>query len=204
MLPPAEGRKSADACRAMLYSLYKNNAISPLWNKLIRRSVIEDAGICLREDMFLYEDLEFSLRVLARCGTVYFCREPIYHYRQASDEGNAGRRLKRIPHIPELVGKIEDALVPVGGSDDILLALYLVLAREKISCASREETDTVCDDFRAWIDAHKLYDRIENNRYAMMLYRRQSTKLLLRRRKTKIRHGVANIVKKTIGDFRKW
>lgn len=204
MCPPVEGLRTIDECRVMLPGLFQSNAISSLCNRLIRKSIIEEAGICLREDMFLYEDLEFSLQVLARCGTVYFCIEPIYHYRQFSDGGSAGRRLKRIAHIPEIIGKIEDALVPFGGEEDILLHLYLVLAREKISCASREETDTVCADFRAWIDQHTLSEKIRNSDYGMLLYRRRSKELLIRRSRTRIRHEVANIVKKTIGDFRKW
>ena len=110
MCPPVEGSKTIDECRAMLPGLFHGNAISSLCNRLIRKSIIEEAGICLREDMFLYEDLEFSLQVLARCGTVHFCTEPIYHYRQLFDGGNAGRRLKRVEHIPEIVDRIEDAL----------------------------------------------------------------------------------------------
>ena len=204
MLPPVEGIKTYDECAAMLFRLFKSNAISSLCNKLIRRSVIENAGIRLREDMFLYEDLEFSLRVLARCGTFCFCAEPIYHYRQTADEGNAGRRLKKIAHIPEIVDKIEEALVPFDGQEDILLSLYLVLAREKISCASRDETDAVCGDFQEWIDAHGLFDKIRNSEHGMLLYRGQSAKLLIKRNKTRLRHGIANAVKKTVGDFRRW
>ena len=156
VLPPAEGIKTYNECRGMLYSLYRNNVLSAIWNKLIRRSVIERAGICLREDMFLYEDLEFSLRVLAQCRKVCFFTEPVYHYRQPPDEGNAGRRLKRVAHVPEIIDRIENALMPLGGSEDILLSLYLVLAREKISCATRAETDGVCGDFLVWVDNHQL------------------------------------------------
>jgi len=204
MCPPVEGKKTYDECTALLAALYNKNALSPLWNKLIRRSIIEDAGICLREDMFLYEDLEFSLRVLARCGVIYLCAEPIYRYRQPPDEGNAGRRLKRIAHIPELLDKIEAALTPICDAPDILLSLHLVLAREKISCATRDETDMVCADFRSWVDTHGLCEAIQNREYGMMLYNGRSTELLIRRSKTRIRHRAANLVKKTIGDFRKW
>ncbi|MBO4848170.1 MAG: glycosyltransferase family 2 protein [Clostridia bacterium] len=202
-LPGIEGTVSFDECSNKLYPLFKDNAISPLWNKLIRRSIIEKTGIRLREDMFLYEDLEFSLRLMAECGKICFCREPIYRYRQAGDEGNAGRRLKRVAHIPEIVDKIEDALVPFGGSDDILLFLHMVLAREKISCASMEETDSVCRDFRSWIDSHRLSERIWDNEYGMLLYNLKSRRLRIKRIKTRIRHGIAVAIKKTMGDFRK-
>lgn len=204
MLPPVEGIKSLDECRAMLYSLFESNAISPLWNKLIRRNLIQRSGAFLREDMFLYEDLEFSLRILAHCNSVYFYPEPIYHYRQASDEGNAGRRLKRIEHIPDIVDKVEDALVSFGDSNNILLSLYLVLAREKISCASKNDTSVVCDDFKKWIDNHGILNKISDNGWAMFLYENKVAVLLRRRKRAKIRHSIANTIKKTIGDFRNW
>lgn len=203
MLPPIEGTMEFGECMTYLTDLFNSNMISSLCNKLIRRSIIEDPELCLREDMFLYEDLEFSLRLMARCRKFHFCAEPIYHYRQAEDEGNAGRRLKRIEHIPEIVDKIEDALVPLGGSDDILLSLHLVLAREKISCASKEETNTVSRDFKEWVDEHGLLEIIRDNDYAMLLYNGSITKLLYKRRISKIRHRIAVAVKKTVGDFRK-
>ncbi|MBO4562925.1 MAG: glycosyltransferase family 2 protein [Clostridia bacterium] len=204
ILPPVEGVRSFDECSQMMYSLYKCNMLSPLWNKLIRRSVLEEAGLRLREDMFLYEDLEFSLRAMAECRKFYFCTEAIYRYRQAADEGNAGRRLKRIAHIADIVDKIEDALAPFEGADGILPALYLVLAREKIGCASRKETDIICADFRDWIDRHGFRDRIEKSEYGKLLYNKQSRKLIAKRRNTRIRHCLANIAKKTFGDFRSW
>ena len=198
MLPPVEGAMLYNDCIAILSSLYKCNAISSLCNKLIRRSVIEDAGISLREDMFLYEDLEFSLQVLARCRTVYFYTQPIYHYRQASDEGNAGRRLKRIAHIPEIIDKIDNSLAPFGGNREILISLYLVLAREKIGCATKKETDIVCDDFRKWVDRCDLNGEITDRGLAELLYDGKTYQLLFRREKTKIRHQLANLIKKTL------
>ena len=203
MNPGASGEKSIDECKEMLYSLFSRNALSSLCNRLIRRSIFMDDGLALREDMFLYEDLEFSLRLMARCKKFHFCSEPIYHYRQAADEGNAGRRLKRIEHIPEIVDKIENALVPLGDSNDIILSLYLVLARVKIGCASKEEADVVCSDFKEWVDEHELLENIHDNDYAMLLYNGRITKLLYKRRISKIRHRIAVAVKKTVGDFRK-
>lgn len=202
-LPPVEGIKSFDECREMLYSLFASNMLSPLCNKLIRKSVIDQAGLGLCRDMFLYEDLEFSLRVLARCSSVCFFAEPIYQYRQPPDENNAGRRLKRVPHIPEIVDKIENALVPFGGNTEMLLSLYLILAREKISVATGKEAAIVCSDFRAWVDRHELKHRIGNSKLAALLYSGSVQRLLFRRKKTKIRHRLANWIKQNFGDYRK-
>ena len=204
MIPPIEGTKTQNECSEILYSLFRNNAMSSLCNKLIRKSVIENAGIGLREDMFLYEDLEFSINILTQCGLVYFCQEPIYHYRQISDGSNAKHRLKRIAHIPELINRIEEALREEKDKKRILLALYLTLAREKIRVSSITEIKTVCGDFRCWIDEKALFDVIKKNKYAQLLYQNKITYLLIRKRKTIIRHAIANQIKKTIGDFRKW
>ncbi len=202
LLPPFSGQITHEELENSIVRIFSTNMISSLCNKLIRKSIIDSAVILLREEMFLYEDLEFSLRLMAKCKSLYFSQEPIYRYRQSSDEGNAARRLKRIEHIPEIVDKIEDALIPLGGSEDILLSLYLVLAREKISLASKKETDTVCADFKNWVDSHKLFNRVRSNEYAMLLYGIRSLRLLIKRTKTRIRHKVAVSVKKMIGDFR--
>lgn len=204
LVPPVDGLKSTEECNEMLYELFNRNALSSLCSRLIKRSIIEQSEILLREDMFLYEDLEFSLRVLAQCHDVYFCREAIYRYRQAEDEGGAGRRLKRIPHIPELLLKISDALADEQDKNRILLSLYLTLAREKISASTKNEISVVCSDFKEWIDEKGLCSKIEQNEYAMMIYNGQASKLIARREYTKLRHGVANWIKQNIGDFRKW
>ena len=204
LLPPVEGNKSIKECNEMLYELFYSNALSSLCSRIIKKSIIEQAEICLREDMFLYEDIEFSLRVLAQCNNIFFVRESIYKYHQSEDEGSAGRRLKRIPHIPELIEKIEKPLADARDKDRILLSLYLTLAREKISASTKEEISVVCSDFKEWINKMGLFSKIEQREYPMMIYNGQVSKLIARREYTKLRHGVANWIKQNIGDFRKW
>lgn len=204
MLPTAEGIKSFDECDDMLYELFKSNALSSLCTRIIKKSVIGQTEIFLREDMFFYEDLEFSLRALPQCHNVYFCREAIYKYRQSEDEGSAGRRLKKIAHIPELILKISDALADARDKNKILLSLYLMLAREKISASTKDEISVICSDFKEWIDENEFCSKIEQNEYPMMIYRGQVSKLVARRKYMKLRHGVANWIKQNIGDFRKW
>ena len=99
---------------------------------------------------------------------------------------------------------IEDALIPFGDQTDVLLSVYLVLARGKNSCASRKEIDVVCNDFREWIDQRELKSKITNHKQAMILYNGNSNQILFRRKKAKIRHRLANWLKQNVGDFRKW
>ena len=204
LLPPLQGFATAADCSAMMYELFKSNSLSAIWSRIIKRSIILSMDTQLREDMFLYEDLEFVLRLHQYCSNVYFYKEVVYQYRQPEDEGNAARRLKRISHIPDLLSKIEAALADEADKDRILLKLYLVLAREKINASSADEINTICSDFHDWIDAHDLIHAIRNKAYPMMLYQGQIVKLIAKRAYSMLRHKAANLIKQTIGDFRKW
>lgn len=204
LLPAAQGMKSAEECSQMLYMLFRSNSLSSLCTRLINRRILLEEGLSLCEEMRLYEDLEFVLRVHWHCSRIYFYPEAIYQYRQSEDEGNAGRRLKRIPHIPELVSRIEDALGDEADREKILLSLYLTLAREKTSVSPVKDIKVVCDDFKAWIDAHDMFSAISQRAYPMMIYHGQVARLVAKRNYSKLRHNVANLLKRTIGDFRKW
>ena len=204
MLPPVSGKMGRESIEPRLYQLYISNALSSLCNRLIRRSLITGAGLLLNEDMILFEDLEFSLRVLALCDDVFFYPEPVYHYRQALDEGNAFRRLREIEHVSEVVEQIDGALKAFScDRERLLLTIYLTLARGKINSASGGETAMICEDFRMWVDVHDMRQSIANNKYALMLYNKQIPIIYAKNLKTKIRHNIANFVKKRIGVFRK-
>lgn len=158
----------------------------------------------LREDMILYEDLEFSLRIWNQCSNVYFCREVIYQYKQSENGSNAGRRLLKIPHIPDLIQAIEDVIAFGNDKNRILLELCIMLSSEKIAVSSRKQIDTICRDFKTWIDKHSLLQEIESRPYSMLIYKGRISDLIRRRSYSKIRHSIANWIKQNIGDFRKW
>lgn len=204
LLPPMEGLKHAADCGEYIFALYASNALSSLCNRIIKKDVISRLDCLLREDMFLYEDLEFSLRVWKSCDSVYFIREAIYRYRQTEDGGNAGRRLTRIGHIPDLLARIEATLDGEMDKDKILLSLFLTLAREKIAVSSKADIRTVCDDFQSWVDERGLLPSIEHRKYPMLIYKGQLAGILVKRTCSRIRHRTANWIKQNIGDFRKW
>lgn len=204
LLPPIEGMISATEYYSNLYDLFIANSLSALWNRLIKRSVLSDMDLFLREEMFLYEDLEFVLRISRHCNCIYFYRDAVYHYMQSDDEGNVGRRLKRVPHIPDLICKLESPLKGEPDKNRILLSLYQTLVREKIAVSSRDEIRSVCSDYKTWIDEHKLLSSISALDYPMMIYRGDVSRIVAKRAYSKLRHSIANRVKQTIGDFRKW
>lgn len=201
LLPPMEGSLRTADCAGRLYMLYVSNALSSLCTRIIKKRVLIQAELFLREDMFLYEDLEFALRVWKQCNSVYFIQEAIYRYRQLE---NGGGRLKRVAHIPEVLSIIEEALAGEGDKDKILLSLYDTLAAGKIGVSSREEIKTVCRDYKVWIDEHGLLSSIEEEKRPMQIYKGQIFRILTGRFYGKVRHRTANWIKQNFGDFRKW
>lgn len=207
MQPPLQGVLEKSKWSPKLTELFHANSLSPIWNKVFRHSFLIENNLYLRNDMFLYEDLEYSLRCMACSGNILFESEVIYQYRQSEDEGNVSRRLMRIEHIYNLVAQIENVLVELtdlkSGKkeqdeiNNILVSLYLVLAREKIAVSNVRQVKKICDDYKEWYEKHKIKIPLESQEYSDLLLRRNVLKLILRREYTKVRHRFAVILKNT-------
>ncbi len=221
--PPFAGLVEKSTWMRHLDSLYGANALSPIWNKIYRRQFLLDHQLTLREDMFLYEDLEYSLRCLQHCHRILFYPEPIYHYRQAEDEGNAGRRLKRISNLADFIGQIEIALYGLTEAQPeeaeaaegtaatgeatadgvlakeqargILLSLYLVLAREKINVSTSAEIGQICEDFSTWFEGRGLEGSGGQEDFLQLLLKGRVGALVRKKRGTYLRHKLAVAVK---------
>lgn len=187
--------------------LYEANVLSSVCNKVFRKDILEENHLEFNAKMFLYEDLEFSIRYMACCNEIYNVSECVYHYRQSEDEGNAGRRLKRIAHLPELVNQIEEALDVLIDAQcaqkqerqikNILWNLYLVLAREKISVSNIKEIRQICDDFAAWVKDRTIEIPEQNRRYVEWILNKKVYHLLAKRNYIAVRHKAAILVKNT-------
>lgn len=193
--------------------LYATNALSSICNKVFRREIMEQYGLLFRTDMFLYEDLEFSIRYLAHCNTIFNMPEPVYHYRQSEDEGNAGRRLKRIPDITSLINQIEDAAEGlIRTSEDnqvadqighILVSLYLVLAREKIAVSTKNEIGQICDAFRHWMENRNIAIDTEQQKNVDLLINRKVNQIVMHRTYVSVRHWAAVRIKSFLHKYEK-
>ena len=205
MSPPLSGIQNSKIWMKNMLMMYYTNSLSPVWNKVFRRRFLLDNGLYLREDMFLYEDLEYSVRCMMCCDNILFEPEIIYHYRQSDDEGNAGRRLAKIDHIFNLVDQIEnvlDKLINLKSTKSeqdeiksILVLLYLVLAREKIAVSNVRQVKQICDDYKKWYEKRQIKIPLESQEYSDLLLQRNVLKLILRREYTKVRHRIAVVLK---------
>ena len=174
--------------------LYLKNSLSPLWNKVFCREIIQTHHLELNTELFLYEDLEFVLRYLAHCNTIFNVPQAIYHYRQAEDEGNAKRRLARIDCLRTFVDVIADAMhglqdVAADQKEAILVQLYQVLAREKISGADLKQIRRICDDYAGWYRARGC--RSCSNRFHQQLMGRKAAALMITDKTVALRHKIA-------------
>lgn len=185
--------------------LYDVNILSPVWNKVFRRDILIHNHLLFNTEMFLYEDLEFSIRYLAYCNVIYNIPECIYHYRQTEDEGNAGRRLMRIEHLSNIINQIEEAfdqLIEIKNITEqtpkiksVLLNLYCVLAKEKIATSNRREIANVCYDFRKWLESRNVMISEKNVMMVHKLLNHRIQYFILKRFYIKQRHKIAVWIK---------
>ena len=178
--------------------LFIRNSLSPVWNKVFRREILQAHGLELDTGMFLYEDFEFVLRYMAYCDTIFNVPQAIYHYRQSEDEGNAQRRLARIDCLSDFMAPIAAAVnglpgVPGEQKEDVLVRLYQTLAREKISGSDLKQIGKICEDYSNWYRAGGC--TAGDNGFHRDLMDGKNLKLLLRDRKTALRHRIAVWVK---------
>ena len=205
MIPPLQGVQSENGWLWRLEDLFHTNSLSSACNKVFRREFLIEHKLYLSEDMFIYEDLEYSLRCMADCSNILFEPKVIYYYRQSEDEGNVGRRLSRIEHISEVVVRIEKAAAGLKirlkeetqGLTNILLSLYLILAKEKIAVSNASQIKQICDDFVDWFESRKIEVPSEHQKYVELLLKRNVCRLILKRNYISIRHRIAVAAKNT-------
>lgn len=205
MMTPLQGIQDEKKWNQRLEDLFYSNSLSPIWNKVFRREFLIKYGLYFSKDMFIYEDLEYSLRCMSDCRNILFVPEIIYYYRQSEDEGNAGRRLKRIEHISEVVARIEKAANELKtrsekekqGLTNILLSLYLVLAKEKIAVSNARQIKQICDDFSDWFENRNIEIPSDHQNFVELLLKRNVCRLILRRKYISIRHRIAVAAKNT-------
>ena len=178
--------------------LFEHNSLSSSCTKIFKRDILRCHQLEMDTRLFLYEDLEFVLRYLQHCESIWNVPKAIYQYRQAEDEGNAGRRLRRIESIPELLRYIEAALeelrlVPVEQKNAVLFQLHQGLAWGKISVSDLAGIKKICRDYAGWYRERKM--AVGQNRFHQQLTEGKAVSLLLQSKKTALRHAIAVRVK---------
>lgn len=204
---PLQGVLDETEWRQKLVELFYANSLSSICTKIFRREFLISHNLYLKEELFLYEDLEYAVRCMAYCKKILFDPSVIYHYRQSEKSGNMGRHLMRTEHIFTLINQLEKsfnqliqnkkATLIEKDVKKILLSLYIVLAREKIAVSNPAQIKQICDDFEFWYRSRTIIIPTENQKYAELLLKKDVKQLILRREYIKIRHKIAVSVKNT-------
>lgn len=63
-----------------IVSLYKQNLLNPIWNKVYRTNLIRNRKIEFREEFKLGEDLLFNLEILTNTDQIEVIKKPLYNY----------------------------------------------------------------------------------------------------------------------------
>ena len=105
-------------------ALYACNALSPVWNKFIKKDLLKKNQILFPCGMIEMEDFWFSVRCMRYCKEIFFLPEVIYRYRQPETEDNTYRRLCRIPSLNTYMEPFEEELTWVPGGTDIAGRIY--------------------------------------------------------------------------------
>ena len=194
---PEEGIRSIDQLAEKFEDLFQHNALSPVWNKLIRRRVLLDHAIRFAPDLIEMEDFVFSVNCLCSCETVYLLPQAIYRYRQAESEKNTYNRLCRVGSLTAYMGPFETCMGRwreiSGGQMGMTEQIYTMFLRERIRYASVREIRAVAEDL-----CGSIYEKaVEEN--APELYRmlrgRQFLGIWLRNSRSRLRHWMAVRVK---------
>ncbi len=135
-----EGLMSREQWSVELADLFRCNALSPVWNKLIRRELVIRNRLLFREDLIEMEDFHFVIRCMSHCSSIYFLPEVIYRYRQSEAEKNTYNRLLRIPSLSAYMQPFEAGLQELTShidngetvAQDIVGQIYTSLFQEQI------------------------------------------------------------------------
>lgn len=139
--------------------LFRCNYLSPVWNKILKRSVLTAHKLLFDTGLTNYEDLAFSLRVLAKCRSVTVLPQAYYQYRVDYDHD---RTVDRIAAIDDVIGntdlvartflELERACVSAGAGDtrqlwECLLGIYFELFSVKMKRTPLPNVRRYCEDF---------------------------------------------------------
>lgn len=193
LVPPMAGVLGKEQWIGNMKTLYECNALSPVWNKFIRRSLLLDNRVCFPGGLIEMEDFLFSLNCLKHCESIYILPEAIYRYRQPEDEGNTYRRLCRIPSLSAYMAPFEEALAAIPGGAEIAGQIYSAFFFEMmhsapISLMARTAEDMLSGKYAPQIEA-------SNPRLYRLLRQKKYVPVRLRSLAVSLRHTLAVRVK---------
>lgn len=154
MVYPKQGLLSEEQWGTDLKDLYSCNALTPVWNKVYKRSLI-GRQVKFDSNYFVLEDFLFVLDFLKNCKNIYCLPKPIYCYRQPENEGHAYDRMKKITNLNAFMTPFESSMRDlkmqnkyIKGDDWILNAVYYMLLEQKLYKADIKTVKSLITEYK--------------------------------------------------------
>ena len=128
----AEGLFRAETWTPMLPELFRDNYLSPVWNKFILRELVLRNDIRFRREMHVMEDCLFSLDCLSFADRIYLEPKPLYCYELQDEDRVLRRRMKR---IDSLTGYMEHFSHLPPSFDEIRASVFYLMLQQRVSSA---------------------------------------------------------------------
>lgn len=172
--------------------LYLCDLLTPCWNKIIKKSCLIENKIFFPNQMFLFEDLFFSIELMKVCECVYIIPDSIYCYKQAEDEGNIYRRLKRIKNFSEFIVVFNKEMKKY---PRIFSHFYYMILRQKIWCSNIGEIKKLGNIHKKF----KVEPINENDKKLSKQFKKSEYyRIYFDVERAKIRHRIANKIKQIV------
>lgn len=197
-----EGLLNREQWKEAFPALYACNALSPVWNKFIKRQLLMENDLRFRGNLIEMEDFLFVTDCLCFCDQIYMLPEAVYRYRQAENERSTFHRLLRIPSLTAYMQPFEEGLDALakslnGESAQTIVGLtseiYVSLFYEQLRFASVTQIESAAKDMLSGEYAQTV--RNENPRLFGLLKDGKYLRVWLQRRKARIRHWLAVRIK---------
>ena len=191
--------------------LFYANYLSPVWNKFIKRSILEEHQLCFDERLTNYEDLAFTLEVLAKCEKVAAVPQVCYCYRLDYDHDHTIDRIARIDDVmgnTDIIARrffdLERAVMPQGEQAQTmrrcLLGIYFELFGVKIKTTPLAGIGRYCRDFCDDSYVRQCLEYLPDGSRSMyeQIRREKTVRIWLSSRYFMLRHWAARNVKRMI------
>lgn len=193
-----EGEMHPEEWDTVFSELYRNNSLTSSCNKLFKRTLLCENGIEFNCKLFILEDFLFVLEALEHCETIYNFPKVIYRYVQAGDEttNHAAVRLARVEDLALYLKPFERILAK---HPDVLTGLFYMLLWQKISIQSVEEmAETTRNNCNNDYTSGKYAGFASSSDRNLIGYLKNGEweTLIRNRKKSHMRHMIANFVKK--------
>ncbi len=186
LVSPVSGLLDKSEWEALLPELFGCNYLTPVWNKMIRREVVQSNHICFQEDMHLMEDCRFTLDCLCHCSKIYLLPEAIYQYRLMDDGKKASARISGLKSVSTYMEHFSMFPEEYTG---VVRSIYTMLLGMRIG-ATRTVDNLECEakDLR---ESHFFKEYQLDSPIICALLEGRYKQILFRNRKSRLRHKLA-------------